>query len=266
MSEERDGRPEGAAEVLPPAGTADAAAPASPRQGILVRRRALVVTAFLMLALASVGYAWDWYRSRTMEAEVSRYITDAENCYSHGAVREARTTYFALIKRFPHSRQMSRVFFNLGDMYLETFGNLSAARDFYQTQIRNYPFSFVTFDSMKRLDYVNRMSDLGTSYAELPYREFVMARRMIWGPEQPQRIARLKRILDDYPQSAVVPEALLLLGEIHLERFDRPSEAKVYYSMLRARFPESDYLARIPPESELNRPDGSRPQEPGKVS
>lgn len=211
--------------------------------------------ALVILAVAVIWTGWDWWLRRDTERVVTRWVIDAEQCARNANYEEARLTLKWLMSRYPESSQMGRVYYAMGLLYLEKYGDLAQAKSYFSSQIKDYPFNRQTIASYDKLSYINRMSDPGADYSGKPYLAYVMARRVLASGRIDEGARDLMKVVEMYPESAVIPEVLLTLGDYYLRDGNKPSTARLYYGMLRQRYPDSEESHKIPPPDQLNRPD-----------
>lgn len=236
-----------------------------------LQRHKRISWAFLIVVLVLAGiWAAAWWSRRDEERLVGRWMADAEEQYRRQNYVETKRLYEWVLKYHPKSSYVPQAYYGLGRFYLEYTGDLPSAQYCFWTQTRNYPFSRVTFSSLERLSFINRMSDMGKPYANEPYRQFITARRKAYAGSVVRRgkidtgLAELKEILERYPESAVIPDVLATVGDVYMNVLKCPSLARPYYAILRAKYPESEQAKKIPPDEELNKPDIT-PEEIGKI-
>lgn len=211
--------------------------------------------AAVLLVAAAILVGRHWWNQRQSEHYVAYWIDNAEQCMATGNYEEARKTLEMLIRRFPESWLMGRAHYAMGRLQLDYLGSLAAAQHYFAAQVRRHPFNRQTPASLRKLAYINRMSGFDTEHGDKPYREFVLARRVLLSGRFDEGAGLLREIVATWPESAVAPEALLALGNHFLEDRRLPSRARPYFTRLQERYPSSEAAARIPPAEIRAAPD-----------
>jgi len=215
----------------------------------------LLILCLIVTIVIGGAIGFRWWKNRDEEAVVSYWIDEANHSVARGNFEEARISLEWIRKFHSQTWQMDRVLFDLGRLYMDYFGNLDGARFYFTNQMQNHWFSLLTIDSWKKLKEIDFLSDRGTKYEKKVWKEFAFDRRIARAGQRKKALIKMKDLVDSYPQSNVAPNILFTMGEISLKDRGLRSDARKYYGMLKARFPHSPLVEKIPPSELLEQPD-----------
>ncbi|HEX5133694.1 MAG TPA: tetratricopeptide repeat protein [Candidatus Krumholzibacteria bacterium] len=152
--------------------------------------------------------------------------------------------YRDVTTRFARGIYASEAYYRLGEIY-EGMDSLQAAQQAYQEVPRAYSGSEFAEDAIKRSGNIGRMLRVEqTSGDDSPeavaMRTFSMAEIQLFQFESPQKaIPNYEKIVTDFPDSDYAPRAVYALGYIHGVVLGDTAQARVWYDVLRARYPDS---------------------------
>ncbi len=164
------------------------------------------------------------------------FITDFNNPDS------AYYYYSDILSNYPNSDYKSKTLFVLGNYYLEV-GDTSKADSLF-----NY-----IYDNYKNDRIVNAAANiLNKPLIDFDYDPgksiYVQAESELNKKNYYSSISQLNNIYNNYPKSQTAPKALYAEGWIFENIFNKPDSAVIFYDSLVAKYPRSEYAAKINPK------------------
>ena len=226
----------------------------------------------------------DWVSVPTLMAEVKReyagtkwarlaQLRIADAHYRQNSFPEAITAYREFLREFPNDEQVPYARYRVALCLFESRPSTVLAppleeRDLVNVRdadrsiseyLRDYPQD-------KNLDHLLYMQSWVRSM--LARHELYVARYYLGRNKLDAAIARTEYALVHYKNTGLEPEALVLLGETHMKRYE-PDKAATAFQIVLDRYPESDFviaatkfLNHLNETGALNRPapSGTKPR------
>jgi TolA-binding protein len=165
------------------------------------------------------------------EASAKKLMDAGLSAYRKGDLKLAVTELLELVARYPHSSVADNAHYNLGMIY-ERLGLTEKAHNEYEAVVLFYPNSDAAPFARDKLEELAQKAD-----AAAPL--FRQAQELYRQGDYRTAMRRYEQLIEDYPHSSLVDNALFGLGTLHRYHGDATKAAEIF-RRIRERHPDSD--------------------------
>jgi TolA-binding protein len=165
------------------------------------------------------------------ELAAKRLLDDGIALFRGNKLREAIAKLMEIVARFPRSSVADNAHYNLGMIY-ERLGLKEKAHNEYEATVLFYPGSDAAAFAKDRLEELEQAADPAASL-------FRSAQELYRTGHAKEAMHRYEELIEQFPSSALVDNALLGLGMLHRAQGDE-KRAQELFEELRTKYPDSD--------------------------
>jgi TolA-binding protein len=159
--------------------------------------------------------------------------------YSLGRADSAEFYLNKILTLYDSPEQTSKTLYALANIYQNT-NRTTEANNIFNRIISEFPGSIFANESRKILGVP--LTDVERDEAEGIYNE---ASNSIYNKNYDEAASKLSKLINEYPGSSYIPNALYSLGWIYENVYSSKDSATMYYGRLRDGYPQTEFYARV---------------------